>query len=204
MFHLFFAHTATIKQDEGDKILLTQRIIQLEKRQLHYVWQKSDTGLPSYIHDNWIHIKGLANELPVDEKFELKKMLDFTKTIVRDSAVLCENSALEDITDLHVYEKLAAVLGEHELSVYKGGRWMTDVEFGRQILNGVNPVVIERCINLPPNFPVTTDMVKGFLDRGKTLDEEMKVKHNCIVYIPYSGKVLWGPIFAEGQSSNFL
>ena len=89
--------------------------------------------------------------------------------------MLLEKSALEDITDLHDYEKLAAVLGEHELSVYKGGRWMTDVEFGRQILNGVNPVVIERCTNLPPNFPVTTDMVKGSLNRGKTLDEEMKV-----------------------------
>ena len=25
------------------------------------------------------------------------------------------------------------------------------------------------------NFPVTTDMVKGSLNRGKTLDEEMKV-----------------------------
>ena len=176
MFHLLFSHTATIKQDEGDKILLTQRTTQIEKRRVHYAWQKlPDTGLPSCIHDNWVHIQGLANELPADEKFELKKMLDFTETALRDSAVLLEKSALEDITDLHDYEKLAAVLGEHELSVYKGGRWMTDVEFGRQILNGVNPVVIERCTNLPPNFPVTTDMVKGLLNRGKTLDEEMKV-----------------------------
>ena len=204
--NLFFAHTATIKQDEGDKILLTQRITQLEKRQVHYAWQKlPDTGLPSCIHDNWVHIKGLANELPVDEQFELKKMFDFTGTALKDSVVLLEKSALEDITDLHDYEKLAAVLGEHKLSVYKGGRWMTDVEFGRQILNGVNPVVIERCTNLPPNFPVTTDMVKGFLNRGKTLVKEMKVKYNCIAYIiPYSGKFSWGSIFVEGQSSNFL
>ena len=181
MSHLLFTHTATIKHNEGDKILLTQRTTQLEKRRVHYAWQKlPNTGLPSCIHDNWVHIKGLANELPVDEKFELKKnlMLDFTGIALRDSAVLFEKSALEDITDLHDYEKLAAVLGEHELSVYKGGKWMTDVEFGRQILNGVNPVVIERCTNLPTNFPVTTDMVKGFLNRGKTLDEEMKVKHN--------------------------
>ncbi|MCG8623303.1 MAG: hypothetical protein MJE68_15095 [Proteobacteria bacterium] len=139
----------------------------------------------------------------MDEQFELKKMFDFTGTALRDSVVLLEKSALEDITDLHDYEKLAAVLGEHELSVYKGGRWMTDVEFGRQILNGVNPVVIERCTNLPPNFPVTADMVKGFLNRGKTLDKEMKVKHNCKAYILYSGKFSWGPIFMEGQSSQF-
>jgi hypothetical protein len=115
----------------------------------------------------------------MDEKFELKKFFDFTGTALKDSVVLLEKSALDDITDLHDYEKLATVLGEHEVSVFKAGRWMTDVEFGRQILNGVNPVVIERCTNLPPNFPVTTDAVKGFLSQGKTLDEEMKVnKYN--------------------------
>jgi hypothetical protein len=94
---------------------------------------------------------------------------------LKDGVVLLEKSALDDIMNLHDYEKLATVLGEHEVSVFKAGRWMTDVEFGRQILNGVNPVVIERCTHLPPNFPVTTDMVKGSLNRGKTLDEEIKV-----------------------------
>ena len=42
-------------------------------------------------------------------------------------------------------------------------------------MNGVNPVVIERCTQLPPNFPVTSDMVKGQLSRGVSLEEEMKV-----------------------------
>lgn len=61
-------------------------------------------------------------------------------------------------------------------TLYQTGRWTTDVEFGRQILNGVNPIIIEKCSKLPSNFPVTDDMVKPFLVRGLTLDDEMKVK----------------------------
>ena len=49
----------------------------------------------------------------------------------------------------------------------------------------MNPVVIERCTKLPPNFPVTTDMVKGSLNRGKTLDKEMKV-NNVLYSAEYS------------------
>ena len=53
--------------------------------------------------------------------------------------------------------------------------WMKDEEFGRQMLNGVNPIVIEKCKTLPSNFEVTNDMVEPFLNQGKTLEEEMKV-----------------------------
>ena len=35
-------------------------------------------------------------------------------------------------------------------------------------MNGVNPVVIEKCTALPSNFPVTNDMVKGILNIGLT------------------------------------
>ena len=161
---------------EEDEVLRIQRENQLEIRRIHYAWQKlPDTGLPSCIEDKWVHIKGLCNELPLDEKFHFKKLFDFTSTAVTDKADLLVKSALVDITDLHDYEKLATILGEHEIPIYNAARWMTDVEFGRQILNGVNPVVIKRCIQFPSNFRVTTDMVEGSLNRGKTLDEEMKV-----------------------------
>ena len=62
-----------------------------------------------------------------------------------------------------------------EMKICQASRWITDVEFGRQILNGVNPVVIHKCSTLPGNFPVTHDMVKSSLVRNMTLQEEMKV-----------------------------
>ena len=70
---------------------------------------------------------------------------------------------------------MATVLKSSKISVYNGDRWTTDVEFGRQILNGVNPVVIKRCTELPSNFHVTNEMVKSSLSGGKTLLEEIKV-----------------------------
>ena len=61
------------------------------------------------------------------------------------------------------------------LKICQAHRWTADEEFGRQILNGVNPVVIHRCSALPDNFPVTHDMVKSSLVRNMSLKQEMKV-----------------------------
>ena len=131
--------------------------------------------MPSCIEDQLSKVSGLINDLPVEEQFERVKEVDFTGTALKDSAALLFQAAFIKMTHLHDYEVLATVLGNPELSVHNAGRWTNDVEFGRQILNGVNPVVIRRCTKLPINFPVINDMVKGSLNRGKTLDEEIKV-----------------------------
>ena len=162
--------------DYSNEILLNQRKVQLQKRQKQYQWRKfPDIGLPSCIKDEHVHIGGLDNDLPEDEQFQAVKLVDFTGTALKDGAKLLLQSALTDLTYLHDYEKLATVLGNPEVSVHNAARWTTDVEFGRQMLNGVNPVVIKRCTKLPDNFPVTNDMVKGSLNRGKTLSEEIEV-----------------------------
>ena len=57
--------------------------------------------------------------------------------------------------------------------VYK--YWDSDEFFGYQCLNGMNPMVIERCSALPNNFPVTDDMVKPSLG-GSCLKKEMEVE----------------------------
>ena len=53
-------------------------------------------------------------------------------------------------------------------------RWDDDEEFGRQTLNGLNPVMIKRIKEIPDNFPVTFDQVRGVLTRGHSLEEELK------------------------------
>ena len=56
---------------------------------------------------------------------------------------------------------------------YVQKHWKEDVFFGYQYLNGINPMLIIRCTNLPSNFPVTDDMV---FPRGEcSLKAEMKV-----------------------------
>lgn len=53
--------------------------------------------------------------------------------------------------------------------------WNEDLMFGYQFLNGCNPVMISKCRSLPDNFAVTQEMVESSLDRGLTLQEELKV-----------------------------
>uniref|UniRef100_A0A8C7MMU4 Uncharacterized protein n=1 Tax=Oncorhynchus kisutch TaxID=8019 RepID=A0A8C7MMU4_ONCKI len=54
------------------------------------------------------------------------------------------------------------------------GKRKEDDFFGSQFLNGTNPNVIQRCTTLPPNFPVTDEMVQPFLEDGSSLATEMK------------------------------
>ncbi|KAG7251852.1 hypothetical protein CRUP_011871, partial [Coryphaenoides rupestris] len=53
--------------------------------------------------------------------------------------------------------------------------WKDDAFYGSQFLNGVNPNIIQRCSQLPPNFPVSEDMVKPFLQPDSSLQTEMKM-----------------------------
>uniref|UniRef100_A0A8C4ERN3 Uncharacterized protein n=1 Tax=Dicentrarchus labrax TaxID=13489 RepID=A0A8C4ERN3_DICLA len=52
--------------------------------------------------------------------------------------------------------------------------WKEDDFYGFQFLNSINPNVIKRCSELPPNFPVTGEMVKPFLKKGSSLQKEME------------------------------
>ena len=152
-----------------DQILCKRREFQLQKRREEYKWRRqSDWGLPSSIDAS-------VPKLPDDEQFGRVKNVDFTMTALTNKAKIRVQAAFNDIEDIQDYKKVATILGDPEVTVYKAARWTTDVEFGRQVLNGVNPVVIKKCTELPSNFPVTNDMVKGFLNRGLTLEQEMQV-----------------------------
>ncbi|ROJ36103.1 Arachidonate 5-lipoxygenase [Anabarilius grahami] len=72
------------------------------------------------------------------------------------------------------------LVGKNEVIIIREGSenvmqdWSKDYMFGYQFLNGCNPVMIRKCMNLPDNFPVRHEMVDGFLKRGATLEEEIK------------------------------
>ena len=151
--------------------MLNQRVSQLNQRRAVYKWQKfPETGIPSGIDDS-------SDDLPADEQFGTVKNIDFTTGALNSVASLKLAGLFVTADNIHAYEVLADKLGG-EKPLYEAGRWTSDVEFGRQILNGVNPIVIKRCEELPPNFPVTNEMVKPFLQFS--LEQEMKV---CVEYL---------------------
>ena len=167
--HIF--PTATPNQVASNEILENERRDQLIKRKQQYQWQKytDTTGLPS-------SIKGSTKDLPDDEEFGFSKNVDFVKNVLEGALKTQLAGVLTSVDDLGDYADLFKGLEDKvPLEIKKAGRWTSDVEFGRQILNGVNPVVIEKCTKIPENFHVTGDLVAPFLTRGKTLTQEIEV-----------------------------
>ncbi|XP_065273393.1 hydroperoxide isomerase ALOXE3-like [Emys orbicularis] len=57
---------------------------------------------------------------------------------------------------------------------YVRAHWREDTFFGYQFLNGVHPVVIRCCTELPCNFPVTSAMVASSLGESTSLQDELE------------------------------
>ena len=69
---------------------------------------------------------------------------------------------------------LMEIHNQESLVMYETYRFVSNADFGKQILNGVNCVVVKKCTKLPDNFPVTNEMVLPFLNFGQTLKTAMK------------------------------
>ena len=68
----------------------------------------------------------------------------------------------------------------YSIPEYVMQHWKEDFMFGYQFLNGCNPVMIKKCTKLPDKLPVTHEMVSVSLERGLTLEEEIKVERLII------------------------
>ena len=176
-----FLSAATEKDVANNPVLLHQREAQLAQRQERYRWLPfPDLGMPSAFDDGG-KTSAINAHVPPDEKFDRVKDLDFTGDAVKAAAALGIESAVVSLDSLHGYVELATTMGDPEPEIYQTDRWATDVEFGRQMLNGVNPVVIRKISKypLPGNFPVTNEMVQGSLHAG-TLEDQIKV--SCLIF----------------------
>ena len=134
-------------------------------------------GLPSAIDES-------TKNLPLDEQFGTVKSIDFTKDALAGlaGAGLAATDMI-DVDSLRDYAELVKFIDRGDLPLEEAGQWISDVAFGRQMMNGVNPVVIKRCDSIPDNFLVTNEMVQHLLTRGKTLDEEMKVSLSILIVL---------------------
>ncbi|RXN17464.1 arachidonate 5-lipoxygenase-like isoform X1 [Labeo rohita] len=154
-----------------DDHLKKYRRIDLESRQLQFRWKEWQPGFPMSIDAD------SGTELPSDIQFEAEKTVDFNSNYNQAIGNLGLNKFMElfqsswkDITDFRkIFVKIQNTVSEYVMQ-----NWNKDYFFGYQFLNGSNPVMIRKCMNLPDKFAVTQEMVKGSLDRGLTLQEELQ------------------------------
>uniref|UniRef100_A0A8C2ZPU2 Si:dkey-17e16.9 n=1 Tax=Cyclopterus lumpus TaxID=8103 RepID=A0A8C2ZPU2_CYCLU len=120
---------------------------------LFFRWKIFAEGLPHINHFNNV------SELPAEIRFSQSK-LNEVKYLKMKTYIL--NRYI-------VFFIICSILPE-----YVSEHWKEDDFYGFQFLNGLNSKVIKRCSELPPNFPVTEEMVKPFLEEGSSLQEEVK------------------------------
>ncbi len=156
---------------------MQERNRKLIARKQKYQWEHHEhSGLPGFIDTS-------NQNLSLDENFESVKNVHFTNDVLKSGkfligAVIDElEHGLKESDFKALAIKLKSPSDDPDISLTPH-TWNTDEEFGRSLLNGINPVVIEKCTSLPENFPVKNDDVNPSLNRGKSLEQEIEVSKN--------------------------
>ncbi|XP_074649222.1 polyunsaturated fatty acid 5-lipoxygenase-like [Tubulanus polymorphus] len=139
----------------------------------------------------WRHLPGLSSSIDHDKHNELPRDVQFNDEKSRDFFLLFGQARLRyrtvgalmshGFTSLKDYRDFANICQKSEgVYDYFYDHFWDDAEYGRHFLTGTNPHHLRRCTELPNKLAVDDGMLKPFLDRGKSLDEEIKDGH---VYI---------------------
>ncbi|XP_049913726.1 hydroperoxide isomerase ALOXE3-like [Epinephelus moara] len=163
--------------EEDHPLLIDHRKKELTLKKSLYQWKIMADGLPQIIHFDD------PTEIPPDFRFSKSKISEqtYSKMIIglelKLKGLVGSNEKWESIEDM----KKIFCCKKTPMSEYVTEHWKEDDFYGSQFLNGVNPNVIKHCLELPPNFPVTEEMVKPFLAEGTSLQKEME-KGNIFLY----------------------
>ncbi|XP_023237606.1 allene oxide synthase-lipoxygenase protein-like [Centruroides sculpturatus] len=144
-----------------------QRKMELrEKRNLYCFHQHIDCG-PSQVRC-----------LPEDEKFSHDYKWDIvknkTKLLLHTKVINWTTEKWRSMENLKKVYKFS--LGEPNGMIY----WNEDIWFGLQRIQGVNPVLIQLCKEIPSKFPLENHMVEPFLET-MTLQEAIEKKRIYII-----------------------
>uniref|UniRef100_A0A8C8INB3 Arachidonate 12-lipoxygenase n=1 Tax=Oncorhynchus tshawytscha TaxID=74940 RepID=A0A8C8INB3_ONCTS len=149
--------------DDTSPQLLAHRKAELQERQTIYRWTAWASGIPKCIDAK------TEADLHQDVRFDSEKRSDFEGSLHYKLAIRFGKS-WDDLEDFkRCFWKLKSPIAEYCME-----HWKEDWFFGYQCLNGSNPRMIQRCKELPGNFPVSGDMVQGSLAPRTTLDKELK------------------------------
>ncbi|XP_062813143.1 polyunsaturated fatty acid lipoxygenase ALOX15B isoform X2 [Anolis carolinensis] len=166
-----------ICDDAGSPLLLQHRSEELKSRQEAYRWDVFAPGMP-----RCLEVESLE-EMDTNSKFNFTKISGF---LLKSKLTTLELKLKGFMNRTESWKKLSDMrnifwFNKTPVSEYVAEHWEEDTFFGYQYLNGVNPVVIEKCKEIPSNFPVTQEMVAGSLAESTTLQEEVQKGNIFIV-----------------------
>ncbi|XP_028252884.1 hydroperoxide isomerase ALOXE3-like [Parambassis ranga] len=156
--------------EEEHPLLTEHREKELRLKKSFYTWEVVDEKIP---HKS--HFKD-ASEIPAELRFSLSRTEEVTYKKRMAGVELKFKGLLGNNKQWKTFEDMKKILSSKKTAIsgYVAEHWKEDDFFGFQYLNSTNPNVIKRCSELPPNFPVTEEMVKPFLEEGSSLKNEMK------------------------------
>ncbi|XP_078792601.1 polyunsaturated fatty acid lipoxygenase ALOX15B-like isoform X2 [Oryzias latipes] len=127
---------------------------EIEERRKIYCWSTYKSKWPDCIDADSAASLHLGQGYLITRilKRELKVLLTVGWLELTKSRNIDNFTDMSQIKDLHKHHMTPT-------SEYIMNHWKEDDFFGRQFLNGVNPMVIKRIKALPGNFPVTDEMV---------------------------------------------
>uniref|UniRef100_A0A4W2ER66 Polyunsaturated fatty acid lipoxygenase ALOX15 n=1 Tax=Bos indicus x Bos taurus TaxID=30522 RepID=A0A4W2ER66_BOBOX len=195
---------AKLACDDQIHVLKQHRRKELETRQKQYRWMEWNPGFPLSI-DAKCH-----KDLPRDIQFDSEKGVDFVLNYSKAMENLFINrfmhmfqSSWSDFADFEkIFVRISNTISERVMN-----HWQEDRMFGYQFLNGCNPVMIQRCLKLPDNLPVTTEMVECSLERQLTLEQEIELNQvpgeENPIFLPSDAKYDWLLAKIWVRSSDF-
>ncbi|XP_051717027.1 hydroperoxide isomerase ALOXE3-like [Ctenopharyngodon idella] len=160
---------ASLAFQDTNLIAQRQRARQREEQQKLYRWRVYAEGMPQVIDCD------TALALPAEVRFSFTKQNEFLFNSGKQLIALKINGLADSRRSWESISQLKAIHCEHggKTIEYIQEHWDEDEFFGYQFLNGLNPMMIQRCSKLPENFLVTEDMVKDSL-RESSLEQELK------------------------------
>ncbi|XP_048104797.1 polyunsaturated fatty acid lipoxygenase ALOX15B-like [Alosa alosa] len=152
-------------------IAYKQRQRQLDEAHNNFRWRVYAEGLPQTVDaDSFC-------KLPAEVQFSFKKFVDFFSTAATELCALGLKKYVHCTKSWRSLSKLEKMMSESFSSSqtyeYVLNHWKEDKFFGYQLLNGLNPMMIQCCSKLPENFLVTEEMVKDSLN-GSNLEHEIE------------------------------
>uniref|UniRef100_A0A673A8R7 Si:dkey-17e16.9 n=2 Tax=Sphaeramia orbicularis TaxID=375764 RepID=A0A673A8R7_9TELE len=166
---------ATKVFEDDHPVLTEHRKKQLTQKKNIFKWKIMDDRIPHHFDD--------TKDLPADIKFSESKSSEIFYTKTFTGLELKFKGHFGSTKNWESFEDMKHIFWfkETDMSAYVEEHWMEDDFFGYQFLNATNPNVIKRCSELPPNFPVTDEMVQPFLEKGSSLQKEIQ-KGKIFIY----------------------